>query len=125
MSNSVSIDFLDRFAHAWNLHDVETIVSMMTLDAIFLMNGGATVEGRRVSGREELRKDISAFFKSMPDARWNEAKHFIVGDLGVTQWVFTATRSDGSKVESKGCDVFTFRDGLIAVKDSYRKQPAY
>jgi ketosteroid isomerase-like protein len=125
MGNTVILDFLDTFARAWNGHDVETIVSMMTLDAIFLMSGGATAEGRRVSGREELRKDISAFFKSMPDARWNEAKHFIAGDRGVTQWVFTATRPDGSKVESKGCDVFTFRDGLIAVKDSYRKQPTY
>jgi hypothetical protein len=24
-------------------------------------------------------------------------------------------------VEANGCDVFQFRDGLIAVKDSYRK----
>ena len=30
-----------------------------------------------------------------------------------------------SDAQSKGCDVFTFRDDLIAVKDSYRKQPTY
>jgi len=125
MRNPGTVELLDKFANAWNRHDVETIVSMMTPDAVLLMSGGPTSEGRRVGGREELRNAISGLFKSMPDAQWSHAKHFIAGDRGVTQWVFTATRPDGSKAEAKGCDVFTFRDGLIAVKDSYRKQPGY
>ena len=29
---------------------------------------------------------------------------------------------DGVRVEVQGCDVFTFRNGKIAVKNSYRKQ---
>jgi hypothetical protein len=28
---------------------------------------------------------------------------------------------DGSKINARGCDVFTFDNGLIAVKDSYLK----
>jgi hypothetical protein len=36
--------------------------------------------------------------------------------------VFAGTTRDGTAVEVQGCDVFTFRDGLIAVKNSYRKQ---
>jgi ketosteroid isomerase-like protein len=28
---------------------------------------------------------------------------------------------DGSRVEVNGCDLFTFRDGKIAVKNSYRE----
>jgi ketosteroid isomerase-like protein len=125
MSGGVTVEFLDKFADAWNRHHAEAIVSMMTPDAVFLMSGGPMAEGRRVSGREALLSEISTFFKTMPDAQWRGARHFIAGDRGVTQWTFTATRADGSKIESKGCDVFTFRDGLIAVKDSYRKQPAY
>jgi ketosteroid isomerase-like protein len=39
----------------------------------------------------------------------------------VSEWTFTGTRTDGSRVEVHGCDLFTFRDGKIAVKDSYRK----
>ncbi len=49
----------------------------------------------------------------------------IDGDRGVTQWTFTATRPDGTKISSAGCDLFVFRDGLISVKDSYRKQATY
>jgi ketosteroid isomerase-like protein len=39
----------------------------------------------------------------------------------VSEWTFTGTRADGSRVEVNGCDVFTFREGKIAVKNSYRK----
>lgn len=125
MSGIVTVDLLDRYANAWNRHDTEAIVSLMTPDADFLMSGGLTAEGRRVSGRDALVREISAFFKSMPDAEWRNARHFIAANRGVTQWTFTATRPDGSKVETNGVDMFTFRDGLIAVKDSYRKQPGY
>lgn len=125
MNKPTTIDFLDRFADAWNRHDVEAIVSMMTPDAVMFMSGGPNAEGRSVSGREALLSEISTFFDSMPDAQWRDARHFIAGDRGVTQWTFTATRADGSKVESIGCDVFTFRNGHIAIKDSYRKQTTY
>ena len=39
----------------------------------------------------------------------------------MSEWVFTATTSDGKKIEVKGCDVFTFKNGKIAVKESYFK----
>lgn len=125
MSPGVSTAFLDDFADAWNRHDVEAIVSMMTSDAVMLTSAGPFAEGQGMKGHDALRLGIADLFKAMPDARWNGARHFVSGNRGVTEWVFTATRSDGSKVETPGCDVFTFRDGLIAVKDSYRKQPTY
>ena len=43
------------------------------------------------------------------------------GDRGIAEWTFTGTDTDGSSVEVNGCDVITFRDGKIALKDSYRK----
>ena len=39
----------------------------------------------------------------------------------MSEWIFTGTRADGIRLEVNGCDVFTFRDGRIAVKNSYRK----
>jgi hypothetical protein len=53
--------------------------------------------------------------------RWNDPTHFIAGDRGVTEWVMTADGPDG-RIEVQGCDVFTFRDGKVAVKTSYLKQ---
>jgi hypothetical protein len=46
------------------------------------------------------------------------ARHFVCGDRGVSEWTFTGTRTDGTRVEMNGCDIFTFRDGKIALKNS-------
>jgi taurine dehydrogenase small subunit len=54
-------------------------------------------------------------------AHWGNAQHFVCGDRGVSEWTFTGTRADGSRVEVHGCDLFSFRDGRIALKNSYRK----
>lgn len=43
------------------------------------------------------------------------------GDRGVSEWIFTGTTAEGKRVEDNGCDVFTFRNGKIAVKSSYFK----
>ena len=47
------------------------------------------------------------------------------GERGLSEWVFRGTRTDGTRVEINGIDVFTFRDGKIAVKDSFRKQRSW
>jgi ketosteroid isomerase-like protein len=60
-------------------------------------------------------------FTTFPDAKWLNAKHVIAGDRGFSEWVFSGTKADGTRVEVTGCDLFTFRDGKIAVKNSYRK----
>jgi len=39
----------------------------------------------------------------------------------VSEWTFTGTDKDGTSVEVNGCDIFTFRDGKILIKDSFRK----
>jgi ketosteroid isomerase-like protein len=125
MGGPITIEFLDRFAEAWNHHDADVILSMMTSDCIMFLSGGPDSDGRRLVGPEAVRAATIELFNSLPDAQWNGATHFVAGDRGVTQWTFTATRPDGTKIKSVGCDLFVFRDGLIAVKDSYRKQVAY
>ncbi len=60
-------------------------------------------------------------FKLFPDAHFGSARHFVAGDRGVSEWIFTGTTAVGTKVEVKGCDVFTFRNDKIAVKESFFK----
>jgi ketosteroid isomerase-like protein len=120
--NTVTTTFLDAFAVAWNRHDVDAILSMMTDDCIFEASRGPEVKGTIYTGQEEVRRGVEEVFATYPDARWNEPKHFIAGDRGVSEWVFIATGPEGTRVEVQGCDVFTFRNGKIAIKNSYRKQ---
>lgn len=118
----VTMEFLDAFADAWNRHDTETILASMTPDCVFEASAGPDVKGTSYVGQQQVRTAVEAVFTQFPDARWSGAKHFLVGDRGVTEWTFSGTRADGTRVKVQGCDVFTFRDGKIAVKNSYRKQ---
>ncbi len=119
---AISTNFLQAFAEAWNRHDTDAILSMMTSDCVFEASRGPDAKGTVYAGRDEVRRGVEEVFATFPDARWNEPRHFIAGDRGVSEWVFTATARDGTSVEVQGCDVFTFRDGKSAVKNSYRKQ---
>lgn len=120
-NNKVTADFLQSFADAFNAHDVKAIMSHMTNDCIFEASAGPDVNGEKFTGKEQVRKAFEDVFATFPDARWQNPKHFISGDRGFTEWTFTGTRKDGTKVEVTGCDLFTFKDGKIAVKNSYRK----
>ena len=121
MAESDLIDLLGAFADAWNRHDVDAIVSIMTDDCVYQSSGGSEAWGTRFSGRAEVRAGCLAALRDYPDAQWRNATHFVAGDRGLSHWTFTGTRGDGMRIEVDGCDVFTFRDGKIAVKDSYRK----
>jgi steroid delta-isomerase-like uncharacterized protein len=112
---------LDRFADAWNRHDLDGLMAMMTDDCVFEASAGPQVDGQRSEGKPAVRAAFAAVFEAFHDARWANAKHFIAGNRGVSEWTFTGTRNDGGRVEVNGCDLFTFNDGKIAVKNSFRK----
>jgi len=117
------VEFLDAFApQAFNRHDVPAILAAMTQDCVFEASAGPDVCGRRYEGPREVGKAFAEVFETFPDAQWRDARHFFVGDRGLSEWTFSGTRADGTRVEVTGCDVFTFRDGKITVKNSYRKQ---
>ena len=117
----ITTETLQAFADAWNRHDVDALMSFMTEDCVFEASAGAEVFGTRCAGREAVRAGFAEVWATFPDAHWGDARHFVSGDRGVSQWTFTGTRADGTRVEVHGCDLFTFRDGKIALKDSYRK----
>jgi steroid delta-isomerase-like uncharacterized protein len=115
------LDLLDRFAQAWNRHDVDALVSMMTEDGVYEASAGPAANGERFEGKAALGAAFQSIFDRFPDAHWGNARHFVSGNRGLSEWRFTGTTKDGVRVEVDGCDVFTFRDGKIAVKNSFRK----
>jgi len=121
VSAQVTTDMLQAFADAWNRHDVDALMSFMTKDCVFEGSAGPDVCGTLYAGSKAVRAGFSEVWATFPDAYWGNARHFVCGDRGVSEWIFTGTRADGTRVEVNGCDVFTFRDGKIAVKNSYRK----
>jgi ketosteroid isomerase-like protein len=96
-------------------------MSFMTDDCVFESSAGDDACGTRYEGAEAVRKGYARAWADFPDARWNNARHFVQGNRGVSEWIFTGTNAAGKRSEVSGCDIFTFRDGKIQVKNSYRK----
>ena len=121
VSSEVTVEMLDAFANAWNRHDADALMSFMSDDCAFESSAGPDVCGTRYVGRDAVRAGFIEVWTTFPDAHWGNARHFVHGDRGVSEWTFTGTRTDGTRVEVHGCDLFTFRGDKIAVKNSYRK----
>lgn len=123
-NENVSGEFLARFTQAWNDHDLETLMLHMADDCTFMASVGNEIEGTKWVGRENVRTGFAQLWEVFPDAHFEPVgEDFIVGDRGCSEWIFTGTRAnDGSRVEARGCDLYTFRDGKIALKNSMRKQ---
>ena len=117
----ITVEWLQAFADAFNRHDVDAIMSFMTDDCVFEASAGPDVCGKHYEGRASVGAAFVDVWTTFADAHWGDARHFICGDRGVSEWVFSGTRADGTRVEVNGCDLFSFRDGRIAVKNSYRK----
>lgn len=117
----VTTEVLQAFADAWNRHDIDSLMSFIAEDCVFEASAGPEVCGTRYAGREAVRAGFEDVWGTFPDAHWSGARHLVRGDRGVSEWTFTGTRADGTRVEVHGCDLFTFRDGKIALKNSYRK----
>lgn len=86
---------LAAFADAWNRHDVDALMSMMTRDGVFEASSGGNVDGERHAGYDAVRGAYAAVFAQYPDAHWGNARHFVTGDRGVSEWTFTASLTDG------------------------------
>lgn len=125
MTDAEKIALLDRFAAAWNAHDVDALMECMVDgdDCAFYAAAGGTPKGGVSEGRAAVRASYEAVWKKFPDAKWHNPTHFVSGERGVTQWLFTGSTADGKeKSNVHGCDVFEFKNGKILVKDTYRKQ---
>ncbi|MDC8786751.1 nuclear transport factor 2 family protein [Roseateles koreensis] len=120
-SSSVDLHFLQDFAAAWNRHDIEALMSFMSEDCAFHAVAGPDLMGRSFHGHDAVRAGFQLAWQTFPDAAWLNAEHFVAGDRGVSESTFCGTRADGSRIEARMVDVFTFRDGKIAVKNAFRK----
>ena len=94
-SPEVTTEVLQAFAEAWNRHDVDALMSFMTESCVFEASAGPDVCGARYVGYEAVRAAFAEVWSTFPDAHWGNARHFVQGDRGVSEWTFTGTREIG------------------------------
>ena len=120
-SDTPTVAFLEAYGDAWNDHDADRIMAAMTEDCVFETGGGAAPWGTRFEGAAAVRARFEEVWRDIPDVRFDDARHFVSGDRGCSEWTLRGTTTDGKTVEVAGCDLFTFRGGKILIKSSYLK----
>ena len=120
-TDAVTTDFLQAFGDAWNRHDIEALMAAMADDCEFHAVAGPDLLGKSFIGRDAVRAGFELAWQTFPDAAWLNPEHFVSGQRGVTESTFAGTKADGTRIEARMVDIFTFRDGKIAVKNAFRK----
>ena len=120
-NNSVSVEVLEAFLDAFNRHDLDGIMTFFTDHPVFDFPRGRHPWGSRAEGREEVRRLLATRFEGIPNVHYGDARHFVSGNRGVSEWLLTGTTRDGRDIRVRGCDLFEFENGKIARKDSYWK----
>ncbi|MCB1905729.1 MAG: nuclear transport factor 2 family protein [Rhodocyclaceae bacterium] len=116
-----NVEFLQAFSDAWNRHDIDALMDFMADDCSFHAIAGPDLLGRSFVGREAVREGFKLAWQTFPDASWQDPDHFVHGNRGVTESTFVGTKGDGTRIEARMVDVFTFHNGKIAVKNAFRK----
>ena len=110
---------VERFNEAFNGHDVDGVMELMTDDCVF-ENTRPAPDGTRIVGQTAVRSFWVEFFQRSPHAHFESEEIFDAGDRCVVRWLYEWVR-DGTKGHVRGVDVFRVRDGKVAEKLSYVK----
>ena len=116
-----SVEVLRSVLDAFNRHDLDAIMEFFADDASLDMPRGREPHGQRFVGKAAVREGLAGRFAGLPDVHYGDDRHWVGGNMGVSEWLLTGTRPNGERVEVRGCDHYEFRGGKIVRKDSYWK----
>ena len=112
---------LEEIAAAFDRHDLDAIMAHLADDAVFESPRGAERWGTRFEGKAAVREAFAGRFAGIPDVRYSDDRHFVDGDRGASEWTLSGTTTDGTRIDVRGCDLWTFREGKVVKKDSFWK----
>jgi ketosteroid isomerase-like protein len=105
-----SPSLLQRLHTAQNQHDLDAFINCFDPDYV---SEQPVHPERAFHGREQARKNWSAFFSSMPDFRSEVLRAATGNDILWAEWRWSGTRADGTRLEMRGVTVFGIREDLI------------
>jgi len=117
----VTVDTLKAIADAFNRHDQDAIMEFFAEDSSLDMPRGPDPWGQRFIGKEQVRQALATRFAGLPDVHYGDDRHWVSGNMGVSEWTLTGTTTSGVRLKVRGCDHWEFRDGKVIRKDSYWK----
>ena len=121
MDHDAALRTLKAITTAFDRQDLDGIMAHFADDAVFESPRGPDPWGTRFVGAAQVREAFAGRFSGIPDIRYQDDAHFVGGDRGASEWTLSGTTTEGQRVEVRGCDLWTFRDGAVVKKDSFWK----
>jgi steroid delta-isomerase-like uncharacterized protein len=117
---SDTLSVIQQFHDAFNRHDVDAIMALMTEDCIF-ENTFPPPDGERYAGAAAVRTFWETLFHNSPHAHFAVEEIFASADRGVLRWRYTWQDASDQSGHIRGVDILRVRDGKVAEKLSYVK----
>ena len=109
-----------EFNEAFNRHDVEDMMQLMSADCVF-ENTDPAPDGAVYSGKEVVTQFWQDFFRKSPNAHIEIEEIFSLGLRCIMRWKYDWIDLSGKKGHVRGVDIFQVKDGYISEKLSYVK----
>ena len=117
----VGVDTLKSFLEAFNSKAFDAILEFFHEDCVMYGPRGSDPRGRKFLGKDELVKAFNERNKVLPEYQYGDDRHWVIGNMGFSEWTLRGTLASGEKIEVRGTDHLEFKDGRVLVKDSWWK----
>jgi ketosteroid isomerase-like protein len=111
---------IEQFQAAFNRHDVDAVMQLMTADCVF-ENTYPPPDGSRCEGQDAVRAFWNELFRGSPHAHFETEEIIAAGERGVLRWTYHWIDQDNQPGHVRGVDIFRVRGQKIAEKFSYVK----
>ena len=114
------VETIERLNAAFNRHDVDGIMALMTDDCVF-ENTFPAPDGERYVGQAAVRAFWERFFAASPNAVFEAEAVVACGEYAIHRWRYRWGNDGPNAGYVRGVDIFRVRDGKVAEKLSYVK----
>jgi len=122
IDRKAAMECLKAFGKAFNAADADGVLAQVTDDFEWRLHEGPDApHGAIVKGREAVRAALEARARAIESLRFSETEVLFGDDHVVGRFRATGAYRNGRPIDVRGLDLYAFRDGKIAVKDSYWK----
>jgi ketosteroid isomerase-like protein len=115
----MTVEKLEAFADAWARRDAFGVMAHFADECQFFGSTGPG-PGSDFRGRAAVHDAVSQALVGMV-GEFKPGSSYIVGDRGFSEWTMVTVAADGSKIKTRGIDLFDFEGDRILVKDAFRK----
>ncbi len=111
---------VQQYNDAFNRHDVNAIMQLMTTDCVF-ENSFPAPNGEVYQGQTAVRGFWERFFVASPQAHFEFYDQFVSDDRAVVHYNYHWIDKYGRKGHVQGVDILRLRGGKISEKRSFVK----